>query len=69
MDWVDPYSDKRKLKSKPIETTYLAAMGFAGHMEFEPQTHAARLFTFSLALWALLSKCIVQKKGTEVLSK
>ena len=54
LDFVDPYSDKRKLKSHPIESMYLSAMGFAGHMEFEPQTHPARLFTFSLAMWALL---------------
>ena len=56
LEWVDPYSDRRSLKKKPIETIFMSAMGFAGHMEFEARTHPARLFTFSLALWALLSK-------------
>ena len=51
---IDPYSDRRKIEKKPVAAIFDAAMGFAGHMEFETQTHPARLFSFSLAMWSLL---------------
>ena len=35
LESLDPYSDKQSLQKKPLETTFMAAMGFAGHMEFE----------------------------------
>ena len=54
LEYIDPYSDKQRLKNKPLETIYLSAMGFAGHMEFEARTQPARIFTFSLAMWSLL---------------
>ena len=54
LDAIDPYSDKREIRSHPVQSIYLSALGFAGHMDFEPQTHPARLFTISLAMWALL---------------
>eukprot|EP00977_Amphora_coffeiformis_P001030 scaffold220_cov169-Amphora_coffeaeformis.AAC.10 len=41
-------------KVDPIEATWLFATAFAGQFEFDPQTGPARLFTFSIAFWALL---------------
>lgn len=37
-----------------VETTWMFATAFAGQFEFDPQTPPARLFTFSIAFWALL---------------
>lgn len=54
LELIDPNSDKRRLENDPIDTTFLVAIAFTSHFEFHPRTHAARLFTFSVAFWALL---------------
>lgn len=38
----------------PIEALWQFATAFAGQFEFDPKTGPARLFTFSIAFWALL---------------
>lgn len=54
LELIDDKSDREKLKNSPVESIYLSAAAFTGHFEFQPQTHASRLFTVSLAFWALL---------------
>ena len=53
---VDPYTDKRPASAKKglAEAVFDAAMGFAGYFEFDVQTHPARLYQFSLAMFGLL---------------
>jgi hypothetical protein len=47
-------SDERMLGDAPATAVFYAALTFTGHLEFQPQTHAARLLTFSLGFSALI---------------
>lgn len=47
-------SDEHRLDEKPVAAIFLAANTFTGHYEFEPKTHASRLFGFSWSFWALI---------------
>lgn len=54
LEVLNPDSDRGKERLDPVETTWMFATAFAGQFEFDPQTGPARLFTFSIAFWALL---------------
>lgn len=54
LERLDPDTDRRKTRLDPVETMWMFATAFAGQFEFDPQTGPARLFTFSIAFWALL---------------
>ena len=54
LESLDPESDLRQDRLGGMETTWMLATAFAGQFEFDPQTGPARLFTFSIAFWALL---------------
>ena len=51
---LNPNSDHKKECLNSIEVTWMFTAGFAGQFKFDPQTGPARLFTFSIAFWALL---------------
>jgi hypothetical protein len=55
LERIDHKSDKRSLHNSPLESIFLAGIVFTSHFEFHPRTHAARLFSLSLAFWALLT--------------
>jgi hypothetical protein len=55
LESINHKSDKRSLENSPIENIFLAGIVFTSHFEFRPRTHAARLFTLSLAFWALIT--------------
>ena len=55
LQYLNPHKDETTaVKLDPFEATWLFATAFAGQFEFDPQTAPARLFTFSIAFWALL---------------
>lgn len=43
------------LESEPGSAIYYSFITFTGHNEFQPRTNSARLFAFSLTLWALIT--------------
>eukprot|EP00550_Attheya_septentrionalis_P005091 CAMPEP_0198283400 /NCGR_PEP_ID=MMETSP1449-20131203/2997_1 /TAXON_ID=420275 /ORGANISM="Attheya septentrionalis, Strain CCMP2084" /LENGTH=577 /DNA_ID=CAMNT_0043979985 /DNA_START=22 /DNA_END=1755 /DNA_ORIENTATION=- len=55
LERIDHKSDKRSLHNSPLESIFLAGILFTSHFLFHPRTHAARLFSLSLAFWALLT--------------
>jgi len=55
LEWLDHNADQRELNDKPLATAFLSAMTFTGHFEFQPNSHAARLLSFSWSFWALIT--------------
>jgi len=53
-DVMDRDSDALTLHDKPDGSVFLAFLTVTGHMEFKPNTLAARLLTWSLTFWALV---------------
>jgi len=47
-------SDERRLEKEPLTAIFLSSITFTNHFEFKPQTHPARLLSFSWTLWALI---------------
>jgi hypothetical protein len=48
-------SDERSgLDHRPLSSFFFAALTFTGHFEFNPESHAARLLSFSWSFWALI---------------
>jgi hypothetical protein len=45
---------------------FFLCSAFAGQFEFDPQTAPARLFTFSIAFWALLMGAAYTGKCNEI---
>ena len=54
LDRLDPNADETEGTLDPMEVTWMFATAFTGQFEFEPASNAARLFTFSISMWALL---------------
>jgi len=54
LEKIDVKTDRGELQNKPIETIFLAGLAFTTQFDFNPRTHPARLFTFSLSFWAML---------------
>merc|ERR1719491_989863 len=54
LEKIDVKTDRGELQDKPIETIFLAGLAFTTQFDFNPRTHPARLFTFSLSFWAML---------------
>lgn len=54
LEKMNTASDERTLEEAPVAAVYYSAITFTGHLEFRPQTHAARLMIFSLSLSALI---------------
>ena len=54
LEKMNAASDERSLEEEPTAAVYYSAIAFTGHLEFRPQTHAARLLVFSLSLSALI---------------
>lgn len=47
-------SDERQLEREPLSAIFLTSITFTSHFEFKPQTHPARLLSFSWTLWTLI---------------
>ena len=47
-------SDERQLEREPLSAIFLTSITFTSHFEFRPQTHPARLLSFSWTLWTLI---------------
>jgi Ligand-gated ion channel len=67
-------SDELQLDEKPVTAIFLAAITFTGHFEFNPNTNAARLMSFSWTFWTLImasaytanmASFLVQRNGVE----
>jgi hypothetical protein len=54
LERLEGKSDDRRLERRPLTAIFLAAMTFTGHFEFQPNTNAARLLSFSWTFWALI---------------
>jgi flagellar basal body-associated protein FliL len=54
LEKMNTASDERTLEEAPVSAVYYSAITFTGHLEFRPQTHAARLVAFSLSFSALI---------------
>lgn len=54
LERLNVQSDERELHDKPMVAIFLASLTFTGHFEFWPDTHAARLLSFSWTFWALI---------------
>jgi hypothetical protein len=54
LEKMNTASDERDLEDAPATAVFYSAITFTGHFEFRPQTHAARLLTFSLSFSALI---------------
>ena len=47
-------ADAKELSNNPNVAIFYAAITFTGHHEFEPNTNAARIISFSWTFWALI---------------
>ena len=47
-------TDERQLEKDALTAIFLSAITFTSHFEFKPQTHPARLLSFSWTLWTLI---------------
>ena len=55
LERIDKKTDKRNLKSNPMNSIFLSGLTFTSHFEFRPRTQPAMLFTLSLSFWAMLT--------------
>jgi hypothetical protein len=54
LEKMNAASDERRLEEAPAAAVFYSAIAFTGHLEFRPQTNAARLLAFSLSFLALI---------------
>jgi hypothetical protein len=54
LEKLNSAADERDLEHQAGAAVFYSAITMTGHYEFRPQTHAARLLTFSLTLFALI---------------
>lgn len=54
LERLNTESDERQLEKEPLTAIFLSSITFTNHFEFKPQTHPARLLSFSWTLWALI---------------
>lgn len=54
LERLNQSSDERQLDDKPHITVFLSALTFTGHFEFQPETNAARILSFSWSFWSLI---------------
>ena len=54
LERMDTAADEQDLERHPSAAVYYSFINFTGQNEFQPQTNAARLLTFSMAFWALI---------------
>jgi hypothetical protein len=55
LEYLNPNADSDEETSLEFgQVIWMFATAFTGQFEFDPNTHPARLFTFSIAFWALL---------------
>ena len=58
MYWVlerlNSNADEAKLENKPLTTIFLSSLTFTGHFDFQPNTHSAKMLSFSWTFFCLL---------------
>ena len=55
LERLNSKADEAKLENKPLSTIFLSALTFTGHFDFQPNTHSARILSFSWTFFTLVT--------------
>jgi nitrate reductase NapE component len=55
LESLNSRADEAKLENKPLATIFLSSLTFTGHFDFQPNTHAARILSFSWTFFSLVT--------------